>query len=58
MTTRTRLLILAALAIGWFALAVVNLVTGRVLVSAAYAVCGSVVTALTVKMSKGRRARE
>jgi hypothetical protein len=54
---RTRLTLLALLALGWFVLAVVNLVRAHVVVGLAYAVCGVVVTSLTLRLSRGRRSR-
>ncbi len=54
---RARLVLLGVLAVGWFVLAVVNLVKGHVVVGLAYAVCGAVITTLTLRLSKGRRAR-
>ena len=57
MTLRTRLSILIVLALGWFTLAVVNLTLGHVVVALAYAMCGGVISVLTLKLSKGRRAR-
>ena len=57
MTNRTRLTILIVLAVGWFGLALVNLLKGHVVVGTAYVVCGVVITTLTLRLSKGRRAR-
>ena len=54
---RARLVLLGVLAAGWFVLAVVNLVKGHVVVGVAYAVCGAVITTMTLRLSKGRRAR-
>jgi hypothetical protein len=56
-TNRARLTILIVLAVGWFVLALVNLLKGHVLVGTAYVVCGVVITTLTLRLSKGRRAR-
>jgi hypothetical protein len=51
------MVILTLLAIGWFVLAMVNLAKGHIVVGAAYLVCGGIITTLTLKISKGRRAR-
>ncbi len=48
---------LAVLAIGWFVLAVVNLVRGVIVVALAYALCGVIITTLTLRLSRGRRTR-
>ena len=54
---RARLVLLGVLAVGWFVLAAANLVKGHVVVGLSYAVCGAVITTLTLRLSKGRRAR-
>jgi hypothetical protein len=56
-TRRTRLTLLTVLAIGWFVLAIVNLTHHNPIVGVAYLVCGVVITTLTLRLAKGRRAR-
>ena len=57
MTRRTRLTLLTMLAIGWFVLAGANYMLHNWVVGSAYAVCGVVITVMTVRQSKGPRAR-
>ena len=56
-TVRTRLLILTLIAVAWFVLAIINVLHGRYPVGIVYAVCGIVISAMTLRLSKGRRAR-
>lgn len=56
-TTRSRLLILIVIAVAWFVLAIVNVAHSRYAVGIVYAVCGIVISAMTLRLSKGRRAR-
>jgi hypothetical protein len=56
-TSKTRVGLLTVLAVGWFFLAVANIIGGRVAIGALYAVCGVVVSALTLRLSRGRRTR-
>ena len=57
MTRRTRLTLLTVLAVGWFVLAGANFARHRWVVGVAYVICGVVISALTLRFGKGRRAR-
>ena len=50
-------MLLTVLAVGWLVLATVNLIHHQVVVGLAYLVCCGVITTLTLRLAKGRRAR-